>query len=147
MSSAENKPRVDFYLLETANTDARYNTLYRFVAKAYQQQHRVYIHCADQNEAILIDKLLWTFQDTSFLPHQLLDNNVVAPIVIGYTSTITINDPDILLNLSLTPPDFYLQFKRVVEIISTDPAMRAQARENFRFYRTQNCEINSHHLS
>ncbi len=142
-----NLPRVDFYLLNAQTTDARYTTMCRFVAKAYEQQHSVYIHCADQKEAMDVDRLLWTFNDTGFLPHQLLDNHAVSPVLIGYTSVAMMKDFDILLNLSLTPPDFFLQFKRVVEIVSADSAMRAKARENYRFYRAQGCEINSHHLS
>lgn len=136
-----------FLFVGKSTNDARYNTLCRFAVKAYTEQHPIYIHCADQKEAMDIDRLLWTFSDTSFLPHQLLDNNAVSPIIIGYNAITDLKNHDILVNLNLTPPDFFLQFKRVVEIVSADASKRTQARENYRFYRAQGCEINSHHLS
>ncbi len=77
-------PRIDFYVLpENANTE---RFACAMIGKAWSKGNQVYVHSASRTDAIRFDDLLWIFNDISFLPHALLeeDGQDEAPIVIGW---------------------------------------------------------------
>jgi len=139
-------PKVDFYLLESLGFDGVYNTVCKLSEKAYEQQKTVLIYVRSKSEAEHLDKLLWTYSETSFLPHALIPQK--TPISIGFLDG-ELPFPqkyDILLNLTLKTPEFFNQFDRVIEVVSGEPTERQAARERYRFYRDNQCELNSHQL-
>jgi len=135
-------PRTDFYLLTQSDENARLLTTCRIIEKAYLKSHQIYIFCADQTQAEIIDKLLWTFRDTSFILHNTAD----APVLIGHSTSPPPDFHDILINLSESAPDFFKSFQRIIEVIPENPESREKAREKYRFYREQQCDLHSHHL-
>ena len=80
--------RVDFYVLPDTADGARLEFACRIAEKAYTQAHRVYVHAASAAEAARLDELLWTFRDTSFVPHALAGAGISAadapPVLIGH---------------------------------------------------------------
>lgn len=140
--------RIDFYLLSDVRAEARLHYACRIAEKAYQQGHRVYFHTENQQETHSLDDLLWTYRDASFLPHNLYGEMLTPqpPIQIGHTETPK-GHSDLLINLAVSPPLFYRQFKRVIEIVPADDAWRARAREHYKNYRTQGCVLQSHHIN
>lgn len=142
--------RVDFYLLKSPHHDALHSTLCRLVEKAYGQQHQIFIYCKNEKEAQEIDNLLWTYRDISFLPHGIIQSahdNPKTPISISSSLEPNKDFNDILLNLTNTVPTFFRQFQRVIEIIPNSTDIKIQARENYRLYREQGCELHSHQLT
>ena len=143
-------PKIDFYVLKDSSLNTRLPFACRLVEKAYKNNHRVYIHTDNEKEAHVIDELLWTYREDSFLPHNLLGEGPTTPppIQIGF-STAPEKHRDILINLSHNVPAFYSQFNRVLEIISNDEKEHEKtekARERFRFYRAEGCNITTHKL-
>lgn len=140
-------PRIDFYILENSDPSGRLRLACRLIEKAYKNKHRVYINAENETQAKQLDELLWTYREDSFLPHNLYGDGpeLAPPIQIGYLVTPE-KHRDILLNLSKTIPDFYQQFARVLEIVSTDADIQNAARENYKQYRTQGHDINTHKL-
>ena len=53
---------------------------------------------------------------------------------------------DLLVNLDLKVPGFAARFARIAEIVVEEPAIRAAARESFRFYREQGYALQDHRL-
>ncbi len=140
-------PTVDFYILNDDNPNAHWLFACRLLQKAYQQQHQVYVHTTNTQDSEKINDLLWTFSDTSFVPHRLLDTNSTStPIVIGQSPTAPANY-EILLNLSKDIPNYYDQFKRILEIVPAEPTLKSQSRQHFQFYKDHNCEVSSHKIS
>lgn len=139
--------RVDFYILPQHDVATCYTLACRLTEKAYRQKHRIYIHAPDQAIAHHIDDLLWTFRDESFIPHNLYGEGPTPPppIQIGFQVTPE-QHRDILINLSAEIPPFYPQFRRVIEIVCQDATWREQARQHFKLYREQGCELQSHKL-
>ncbi|WP_058533250.1 DNA polymerase III subunit chi [Legionella saoudiensis] len=137
--------RVDFYLLESDQDHARWLIACRLLEKAYHRGHRVYVYCNNQQDAELIDELLWTFKEDSFIPHNLQGEGPEPPppIQIGYGQ-----EPrgfnDILLNLSTQIPAFYTKFKRVMELVSNREIEKEQSRIHYREYRAKGCELHTH---
>src|SRR5689334_2529780 len=138
-------PKIDFYLVATSNDNTRFHFVCRLIEKAYKQQHRIYVHTNNQHDAHIIEELLWTFRDDSFLTHHLYceEPEPVPPIQIGYNA-VPNHHRDILINLNKNVPEFYSQFVRILEIVSDDTVIQAEARERFRFYRTKGLNISTH---
>ena len=122
--------RVDFYLLSDNQPNTRWLVACRLLEKAYLKGHRVFVYCDKQHDAELLDELLWTFKDESFIPHHLQGEGPEPPpaIQIGYdTASRAFND--ILLNAStIEIPAFYPQFKRIIELVSHDSTQKEQSR-------------------
>ncbi|MCL9683403.1 DNA polymerase III subunit chi [Legionella maioricensis] len=139
--------RVDFYLLASDQPDARWLIACRLLEKAYSRGHRVYVHCANQEDAELLDDLLWSFRDDSFIPHNLLGEGPEPPppIQIGFGK-----EPrgfnDILLNLAPEIPSFHTKFKRIMELVSNQEAEKEQSRAHYKEYRGKGYELNTHNI-
>jgi DNA polymerase-3 subunit chi len=139
--------KIDFYILSEQASQSRELLACRLAEKAYHKQHHIYIHTASQEQASMLDNLLWTFNQGSFLPHDLLPGNgsPAAPISIGYQDAPDI-DYDVMINLSEAIPPFFSRFTRVAEVVDQAPASRSQARERYRFYRDRGYSLDTHEL-
>ncbi|KTC89170.1 DNA polymerase III subunit chi [Legionella cincinnatiensis] len=139
--------RVDFYLLANEQKNARWLLACRLLEKAYAKGHKVYVLCANKQDAEFLDELLWTFKEDSFIPHHLQGEGPEPPppIQIGYE-----REPrgfnDILLNLSNSIPPFYTKFRRIIEIVLNIEADKEQSRAHYRDYRAKGCELHTHQL-
>ena len=128
--------RVDFYILEQADDQARLRLACRLAEKAWSQSQKVLLVTAGTDEARALDEMLWTFRDRSFVPHEIY-SPVQAP-----RSTVLISDgtapppeADVLINLCERVPEGIERFARIVEPVDGDPARRQAGRERYRWYR------------
>lgn len=139
--------RVDFYLLASDQPDARWLVACRLLEKAYLKGHRVYVCCDNQHDAELLDELLWTFRDDSFVPHNLQGEGPEPPppVQIGHDK-----EPrgfnDILLNMGQQIPSFYQKFKRVMELVGNVESAKELSREHYKEYRARGCELFTHNI-
>lgn len=139
--------RVDFYILAENAKRTSDQVLCSLAGKAWKQGNRVYIHADSADQSGRLDNLLWTFKDTSFLPHGQLNqaNSEKTPILIGH------EDPpkdlhDIIINMTRDVPLFFGRFDRLIEIIDQSPEGRTQGRERYRFYQERGYTLNTHNL-
>ena len=136
--------RIDFYF----EADDKLHVACRLAAKAAQRKLRVLIYSADEVQAQRIDRLLWTWQATGFLPHCMARSPLAAqtPVLITHDPEDTPHD-EVLLNLNPAWPPAFSRFQRLVEIVGRDEEDRQAARERFRFYRDRGYAISNHDLS
>ncbi len=141
-------PKIDFYILAKSNEKARLHFACRLIEKIYKQNFSIYIHTQDTTHAHALDELLWTYRDDSFLPHNLIGEELypAPPIQIGFTEASPKKHRDILLNLSNQVPVFYAQFSRVLELVINIPNEQEAARVRYRSYRTAMHSIQTHKL-
>jgi DNA polymerase-3 subunit chi len=139
--------RIDFYVIEDDSPDAMALTACRLVEKAYGRGHRVYLHCESEEQARALDKLLWTFRENSFVPHQIYGSQgaEVAPVLVGFAEDPRV-EPEVLVNLTPTVPPFFDRFERLAEIVGANPDARARSRTRFRHYSEQGYALQTHHL-
>ena len=140
--------RVDFYISPSHAAQARLQLACRIADKAYQQNCKIYIHTESEHEAKLLDDLLWTFKQGSFLPHGYhgsQEQNDCA-IVIGHKQEAPEVNKDVLINLAPQVPLFFSQFERVAEMINENEDQKQHGRERYRFYRDRGYELNTHQL-
>ncbi len=136
--------RIDFYF----EAEDKLQVACRLSAKAAQQKLRVLIYTPDEAQSQRIDKMLWTWQATGFLPHCMTRSPLAAqtPVLITHDPEDTPHD-EVLLNLHSQWPPAFSRFQRLVEIVSRDDEDREAARGRFRFYRDRGYEIANHDLS
>ncbi len=136
-------PRVDFYILPEQGN--RENFTCDITSKIHLQKLPVYIHTASRNEADRLDELLWTWKDTAFVPHSLVDADDGSTVTIGWEG-MQAGSTNVMINLSTGIPDFAGSFQRVVEVVPPNDPDRQQARERYRQYRQAGFELQDHKL-
>ena len=139
--------RVDFYILEQADAQARLKLACRLAEKAWSQSQRVLLLTSGDADAQALDEMLWTFRDRSFVPHEIYsaDRAPRASVVIS-DSTQGPGEADVLINLCEAVPEGFERFARVVEPVDGDPARRQSGRERYRFYRERGLAPDSHQV-
>jgi DNA polymerase III subunit chi len=140
--------RVDFYVLSAKAVDARLTTVCRVSEKAWRQGFKVMICTGDAKQAESMDRMLWTFRDDSFVPHERWSEGdqdaSQAPILITCGSAPP-QVADVWVNLGRTPLAIEGR-NRIAEIVGTDAEAKQMARDRYRHYRQLNCELHTHEL-
>lgn len=139
--------RVDFYVMENPSARQHGHLVCRLAEKAWREGHRVHIRCDSGESAVSLDDLLWSYKDTSFLPHAKSDDPdaSTAPITIGHKSDLPATT-DILINLADDVPDYFSRFERVIETTGSDDSARVAARGRYRYYQERGYTLNTHKL-
>ena len=132
--------RVDFYILPEQRTLEHF--VCSIAEEYFRQGERVFIHTLSDNFATKIDELLWTYSDTSFLPHGIYPDESEAPILIGNLKNFTDNRV-VVINLSDQMPT---NNQHIIEIVSGNKAQRQQARDKYATYRDEGHELHHHHI-
>jgi DNA polymerase-3 subunit chi len=130
--------RIDFY--HYAQDKARFAC--RLAAKAYDNANRVVVWSPEPKVLEALDRDLWTFQQTKFVPHCLLDSPLAAetPVVLARSGD-SLPHHDVLLNLGDEWPPFFASFERVLEIVTHDEDDRQKARARYAFYKQRGYEL------
>lgn len=144
-------PRVDFYVLASADPAARLRFACRLVEKAWLHEHRVRVQLDPGGDGAAFDDLLWTFSDRSFVPHARLAASDGAadqpvPVIIADSDIGGPHDWDVLVNLAAGAPANFQGYARIAEVVDADDARRRHGRERFRFYREQGIEPQTHEM-
>ena len=142
--------RIDFYVLKEDSLVARQTFACKLVQKAHLLNHQIYIHCANEADAVSMDKLLWSFSDTSFLPHRVMNSGgAECSIEIGFHDDINAPDShhDLLINLAYGVPPFFSRFERMAEIVVQEPNVLTATRANYRFYNQKHYPLHKHNLA
>ncbi len=141
--------RIDFYVLPTSDPHSRRVLACRLTEKAWRQGMKVHIHTASEAETDLMDKLLWTFRQGSFIPHEKSSlpeaEREDFDVLIGH------GDPpedrrDLIINLSLEKPPRFEEFRRVAELVDEDETVRTEGRRRYASYKQQGYELETHKL-
>jgi DNA polymerase-3 subunit chi len=139
----------NFYMLKNARLDGRFLFACALIEKLYARGHQVYIHCQHAEEAARFNELLWTYKDTSFIPHGLSGEHSLedCPIQIGFREP---SEPfnDVLIFLSAIPdvPNFYTNFSRIVEIVDSESTIKEVLRKHYQYYRSQGLDVKTHEV-
>jgi len=136
--------RVDFYF----NAADKLQVACRLAGKAAAQGKRLLVFAPEPETAQRIDRLMWTWQATGFLPHCRAEDALagVTPVLIALEADAALGC-DVLLNLSAAPPPSFERFERLLEVVSADDADRQEARARYRFYRERGYGISDHDLA
>ena len=137
--------QVDFYVLDRVDEHARHTFACKLAEKAWRLENSIHIHTMSREDAERLDKLLWTFRDGSFVPHELVGGDTGAPVTIGYGS-VSVEPRDLLITLCDDIPPFADSFPRVAELVTSEETCRAKSRKRYASYRDQGHTLNSYNI-
>jgi len=140
--------QVDFYILSDSNASDRYRLACRIADKAHAAGRRVVIHTGSAEEAKHVNRLLWTFQEQSFIPHGLLGQceTEITPVLVGNAEQAH-EEHDVLINLAMEVPTFFSRFDRLAECVDNEEVARTASRERYRFYRDRGYPLSLHDIA
>ena len=130
--------RIDFY--HYAEDKLRFAC--RLATKAYESSSRIVIFTRDRHALEVLDKTLWTFQATRFVPHVFAGSPLAGetPVILA-SSDENLPHHDVLLNMDDEWPPFFATFERMLEIVATDDEDKQKARARYAFYKKRGYEI------
>jgi DNA polymerase-3 subunit chi len=103
----------------------------------------------DQGDARRLDELLWTYNDRSFLPHEIFaagePSHARVMVLLGDASAPP-SHRQLVVNLTEGIPAGLEQYERVAEIVDVDPERKRTARERYKQYRERGCQLESHNV-
>jgi len=136
---------IDFYF----NAGDRLGVACRLAGKALQQNKRVLIYAPRADDAQKIDRLLWTAQAVSFIPHCYAHDALAAdtPVLIAPDAAEAGAGCEVLVNLSPESPPFFERHERLLEIVAQDEGEVRAGRARFKFYRDRGYALRSHDLA
>ena len=135
---------IDFYF----NATDKLQVACRLAAKALAQSRRLLIYAPHPDTAQQIDRMLWTWPATGFVPHCAVHDPAAAdtPVLIAAGPGVDAAC-EVLLNLDAATPPAFERFERLLEIVSLEDEDRRAARERYRFYRERGYRIADHDLA
>lgn len=134
--------RADFYILATQEVIP---FALKVIEKAFKDGLRIHVLTQNTEQAKQFDVQLWTFKNTSFIPHALAEQNSDAPIQIS--DQLPHDDRfDALINLQSSPLPDASRWQRILEIVSSNPTDQQLARERFKQYRSSGFELHTHKI-
>jgi DNA polymerase III subunit chi len=141
--------RVDFYVLSEDAPDARLRHACRLAEQAVEQGQRVYLQTTSTSEAQRLDELLWTFNDRSFLPHEIFSGSPAAHSLVMIMLGDTAAPPShrqLVINLTETVPEQAADYERIAEIVDVAPERKRASRERYKQYRERGHALETHNL-
>lgn len=135
---------IDFYF----NAPDRLQVACRLAGKALAQGKRTLLFAPDPELAQRLDRLLWTWPATGFVPHCAADDPLAAetPVLIA-AAPEPAPSCEILLNLSPECPPLFERYDRLLEVVSAEERDRAASRARYAWYRDRGYGIRHHDLA
>jgi DNA polymerase-3 subunit chi len=135
---------IDFYF----NADDRLQVACRLAGKAVSQGKRVLVHAPDAELAGRFDRMLWTWQALSFVPHCAAHDPLAAetPVLIAGGEEMP-EGCDVILNLGPACPPHFERFARLLEVVGAEETERLAGRERYKFYQARGYKISNHDLA
>lgn len=136
--------KIDFY---TGSPD-KLRTACQLSHKAMQNGMRTVISAYDAATADALDRLLWHYPATAFIPHCRSDAEDAQqwPVVLN-SGNNSFPHYDLLISLHAECVPFFSRFERVIEVVGLDAEDSRLGRERFKFYRDRGYELSHTDLS
>lgn len=143
--------QVDFYLISNQVQNAKYKLASRLANKLQRSELRALVVTDDDAGTRVLDQVMWTFSDASFLAHDSLsEQSPPSNVHIGPHNTVSQavleRTYDVLINLASDIPVFNHHFNRIAEIVEADEASKAAGRARYKTYKTEGFELRMHNI-
>jgi DNA polymerase-3 subunit chi len=142
--SPHHMTRIDFY----STDQSRLEIACKLAVKALSQDMSVTLFAPDNAVARAVDKLLWSYPPTGFIPHCYATDAHAAQTPVIIAATLDNSGPDgLLVNLGDTFPAAFGRYRRLIEIVSSVDGDQESARTRWRHYKERGYEVNHVKLS
>ena len=139
--------RADFYLVAKPRFRGQPLLLVCELAKRCHGTGKpTLVLCASAAQAEELDDLLWSFEEDSFIEHQIAgldeDEAEVPVLLVPPGVDVAMRPLAINLRAEAVPPGF----ERVLEVVPPEPAARLPLRERWRHYQALGLELHKHEM-
>ena len=134
---------ISFYKL-AGDQNLAFLLICQLVKKARKQDQQVLCLMPGESEVMSLDKAMWAFEPSSFLPHGTGAES--SPIAVSCDAGPG-DHHQVLINLHSEIPTWFSRFDRVMEIIYQDSDYEQSKRDSFVFYKERGYPISYHDLT
>ena len=132
--------KVDFFIWPMCNKLQHDVTVCHLIQSVLRAEKTISVLLDEADECRRFNSLLWTFEDTSFLPHGIEDEDCPVKLTINFDKC----GEDTLVNLGKSYPISPKRFRRIIETAGHDELTRTNARKKFGAYKDLAIEVNYH---
>ena len=143
------KKKVYFYILnEQDNVNL---SVCKIIKKYYNDGHKIIVKSNDQGFIDSIDKLLWTFEQLTFIPHSTnIIYDCTTPVLLyknDYKNdSIIEKDYNVILNIDTALDTTDNDHEIIIEIVAHDKDKKAISREKYLYYKRNNLDVKHENL-
>tara|TARA_B100001173_G_C15758334_1_gene449825 strand:- start:275 stop:673 length:399 start_codon:yes stop_codon:yes gene_type:complete len=119
----------------------------KIVKRYYKEDYRIMILSSDLGLINDIDKLLWTFEQISFIPHCIQSNyDPDASVLLCEkeisSKTIDYSTYKIVINLNNEELSKTMSFEKIIEFVLPDDDQKLFSRKKYLAYKENNIDVN-----
>ena len=132
---------VVFITLNVANKN---RVVCDITEKEYESGNKAVIYVADEKEGKILDDMLWSWKQSTFIPHNFSESLQTAekdPVIISTNISDSINY-DTLILVQPTEPDICRIYKKVIDFAEKyNPTKLETDRKRYKLYRDQKFKL------
>ena len=145
--SQPTRPRIDFYKLNSLNSASINRFCCQLADKVVKMGNPVFVRTKNAAETRLLDDMMWTFSDSSFLAHEVQSDTVDsdAPVIIGHNASAPTTY--LLINLGGELQEDIERYERIAEIINDAPDVLQRGRARYSAYKKAAYPLHYHEIT
>jgi DNA polymerase-3 subunit chi len=133
--------KIVFLTLSVAN---KLNVICDVTESEFSHGKTVVIYVSDEEEGKSLDNMLWSWKQSSFIPHSFIDSpseNNQDPVII--TTNISDNKSyDTLILVNPSDPEYFINYKKVIDFADKyNPTKLESDRKRYKLYRDEKFTI------
>lgn len=131
---------ISFYVGKSSSIHARMLLACKLVEKARANDMLVHINLSSYPECERMDNTLWSYNDLSFIPHEILRQDTQRKPGIIVTIGYELEPEDtqgLLINLSSDTPPYFNKFRKFAEVIDQEQDVLVNGRKRYAYYRKE----------
>ena len=138
-----------FYILN-ANEDINHSTC-KIIKRFYESEKKVIVSSKNSMLIDEVNKLLWTFEQLSFIPHSTSkDYDPLTRVLLMETDykndSISKKDYNVFINLDDQAKTDYHDHEIVVELVSSNEQQKKIARDKYLYYKNNKLNVKHENL-
>lgn len=107
----------------------------------------VFVKTKDEAETRLMDEIMWTFSDSSFLPHAVENGAEDHDTPVRISHSTSVSRGYLLINLSDERPENIQNYERIAEIINDAPETLQLGRARYSAYKQDAYPLHFHEIT
>ena len=124
------------------NAENRISASAALIPKAFAQKKALLVYAPDAEVAGALDRHLWMYPPTGFVPHVPGNSPLAAETPVLITGSLeTLPQNERLINISAEIPPGFSRFTSVIEVVGQEEDERLAGRQRVKFYKDRGYEI------
>ncbi|MDO6746060.1 DNA polymerase III subunit chi [Gilvimarinus sp. 1_MG-2023] len=135
--------RIDFYVLQSNDTQTRFEFACRLLDKAVKGDHQSVVALNSSQDQSTLEHTLLHFRPETYLPFRShSDKDSAEPIILDTSGQGPYHD--ILICLKDELPENFSQYQRVIEIVTQDAHTLKSTRAHWAFFKDRGYPVHHH---